>query len=51
MRVVLGFTVEEIALATDVSVNTVKTRLRLGKNTLRKSLTSHEWQAAKESAR
>src|SRR5262249_42876576 len=30
MRVVLGFTVEEIALATEVSVNTVKTRLRLG---------------------
>jgi RNA polymerase sigma factor (sigma-70 family) len=51
MRVVLGFSVEEIALATEVSVNTVKTRLRLGKNALRKSLTSHEWQAAKGSAR
>jgi RNA polymerase sigma-70 factor (ECF subfamily) len=42
MRVVLGFTVEEIALATEVSVNTVKTRLRLGKKTLRKLLS---WQA------
>jgi len=51
MRVVLGFTVEEIALATDVSVNTVKTRLRLGKNSLRKLLASHAWQGAKEPAR
>lgn len=50
MRVVLGFSVEEIALATEVSVNTVKTRLRLGKNALRKSLTSQEWQVAKEPA-
>ena len=48
MRVVLGFTVDEIALATDVSVNTVKTRLRLGKKTLRKLLTWHAWQIAKE---
>jgi RNA polymerase sigma-70 factor (ECF subfamily) len=44
MRVVLGFSVEEIAQATDVSVNTVKTRLRLGKKTLRQLLT---WQAGK----
>jgi RNA polymerase sigma-70 factor (ECF subfamily) len=42
MRVVLGFSVEEIATATEVSVNTVKTRLRLGKKTLRELLT---WQA------
>ena len=35
LRVVLGFSVEEIASLTEVSVNTVKTRLRLGKNTLR----------------
>jgi RNA polymerase sigma-70 factor (ECF subfamily) len=42
MRVVLGFSVEEIALATEASVNTVKTRLRLGKNALRELLT---WQA------
>ena len=48
MRVVLGFTVEEIAVATDVSVNTVKTRLRLGKKSLRKLLTWHAWQTAKE---
>jgi RNA polymerase sigma-70 factor (ECF subfamily) len=48
MRVVLGFTVEEIALATEVSVNTVKTRLRLGKKALRKLLTWHAWQTAKE---
>jgi RNA polymerase sigma factor (sigma-70 family) len=51
MRVVLGFTVEEIALATDVSVNTVKTRLRLGKKALRKLLTRHAWQTAKEPGR
>jgi RNA polymerase sigma factor (sigma-70 family) len=38
LRVVLGFSVEEIAQLTDVSVNTVKTRLRLGKNTLRSLL-------------
>jgi RNA polymerase sigma-70 factor (ECF subfamily) len=43
MRIVLGFSVEEIAASTDVSVNTVKTRLRLGKNALRELLT---WQAA-----
>jgi RNA polymerase sigma factor (sigma-70 family) len=35
LRVVLGYTVEEIASITDAPVNTVKTRLRLGKNTLR----------------
>jgi RNA polymerase sigma-70 factor (ECF subfamily) len=51
MRVVLGFTVEEIALATDVSVNTVKTRLRLGKKALRKLLTWHAWQTGKEGGR
>jgi RNA polymerase sigma-70 factor (ECF subfamily) len=51
MRVVLGFTVEEIALATEVSVNTVKTRLRLGKSSLRKLLTSRAWDTAKEPAR
>jgi RNA polymerase sigma-70 factor (ECF subfamily) len=43
MRVVLGFSVEEIAVATEVSVNTVKTRLKLGKKALRQLLT---WQAA-----
>jgi RNA polymerase sigma factor (sigma-70 family) len=51
MRVVLGFTVDEIALATEVSVNTVKTRLRLGKNALRKLLTWHERPAVKEGGR
>ena len=51
MRVVLGFTVEEIARATEVSVNTVKTRLRLGKKALRKLLTWHAHQAAKEPGR
>jgi RNA polymerase sigma-70 factor (ECF subfamily) len=50
MRVVLGFTVEEIAAATEVSVNTVKTRLRLGKKSLRKLLTWHAWQNNKEPA-
>lgn len=37
LRVVWGFTVEEIATMTAVSQNTVKTRLRLGKNALRRS--------------
>jgi RNA polymerase sigma-70 factor (ECF subfamily) len=45
MRVVLGFSMEEIALATEVSVNTVKTRLRLGKKTLRHLLTWHAGEA------
>ena len=40
LRVVLGFSVEEIANFTEVSVNTVKTRLRLGKNALRRLLAS-----------
>lgn len=44
MRVVLGFSVEEIAVATEVSANTVKTRLRLGKKALRQLLA---WQAAR----
>jgi len=34
----LGFSVEEIARTTGVSQNTVKTRLRLGKDALRKDL-------------
>jgi RNA polymerase sigma factor (sigma-70 family) len=38
LRVVLGFSVEEIAQLSEVSVNTVKTRLRLGKNALRRLL-------------
>ena len=38
LRVVLGHTVEEIASITNAPVNTVKTRLRLGKNTLRSLL-------------
>jgi RNA polymerase sigma factor (sigma-70 family) len=45
LRVVLGFSVEEIAQLTDVSVNTVKTRLRLGKNTLRGLLVWHAGKA------
>jgi RNA polymerase sigma-70 factor (ECF subfamily) len=51
MRVVLGFSVEEIALATEVSVNTVKTRLRLGKKTLRQLLTWHARQSPRDTAR
>ena len=35
LRVMLGHSIEEIASITGVSVNTVKTRLRLGKNQLR----------------
>ena len=36
LRAVLGFSMEEIAGLTEVSVNTVKTRLRLGKTALRR---------------
>jgi RNA polymerase sigma factor (sigma-70 family) len=42
LRAVLGFSMEEIAQLTEVSVNTVKTRLRLGKNALRRLVV---WQA------
>jgi RNA polymerase sigma factor (sigma-70 family) len=38
LRLVLGFSMEEIAKITGVSINTVKTRLRLGKNRLRRWL-------------
>jgi RNA polymerase sigma-70 factor, ECF subfamily len=51
MRVVLGFSVEEIAAATEVPVNTVKTRLRLGKKTLRHLLTWQASQPPKEAGR
>jgi|tagenome__1003787_1003787.scaffolds.fasta_scaffold20092683_2 RNA polymerase sigma-70 factor (ECF subfamily) len=51
MRVVLGFSVEEIAAATEVSVNTVKTRLRLGKKALRQLLTWHAWQPQRKPER
>ena len=44
LRAVLGFSMEEIAQLTEVSVNTVKTRLRLGKNALRRLLV---WRAGK----
>jgi RNA polymerase sigma factor (sigma-70 family) len=38
LRVMLGHSTEEIAIITGVSVNTVKTRLRLGKEQLRRWL-------------
>jgi RNA polymerase sigma factor (sigma-70 family) len=38
MRMVLGYTVEEIAVATQVSVNTSKSRLRVAKEYLRRRL-------------
>ena len=38
LRLMLGFSIEEIASITDASINTVKTRLRLGKNSLRRRL-------------
>jgi RNA polymerase sigma factor (sigma-70 family) len=44
MRVVMGFSIEEIANKTGVSQNTVKTRLRLGKNALRTSAGLGFWQ-------
>lgn len=37
MRMILGLSIEEIAAKTGVSPNTVKTRLRRGKNTLREN--------------
>jgi RNA polymerase sigma factor (sigma-70 family) len=51
LRVVLGFSVEEIGQLTDVSVNTVKTRLRLGKNALRQLLVWHAGKASGTRAR
>jgi RNA polymerase sigma-70 factor (ECF subfamily) len=38
LHVMLGHSTEEIAIMTGVSVNTVKTRLRLGKEQLRRLL-------------
>ena len=38
LRLMLGHSIDEIACMTGVSVNTVKTRLRLGKNQLRRWL-------------
>jgi DNA-directed RNA polymerase specialized sigma24 family protein len=38
LRLMLGHSIDEIASITGVSVNTVKTRLRLGKNRLREQL-------------
>lgn len=38
LRVMLGYSIDEIASITGVSVNTVKTRLRLGKHQLRRWL-------------
>ena len=38
MRAVLGYSVEEIAVATQVPVNTAKSRLRIGKDSLRRRL-------------
>jgi RNA polymerase sigma-70 factor (ECF subfamily) len=38
LRMLLGFSIEEIASITAVPINTVKTRLRLGKKTLRRRL-------------
>jgi RNA polymerase sigma-70 factor (ECF subfamily) len=40
MRMVLGFSVEEIATATQVPINTAKSRLRVGKDNLRRRLDS-----------
>jgi RNA polymerase sigma factor (sigma-70 family) len=44
LRVLLGFSTEEIASITGAPINTVKTRLRLGKNLLRRRL-EHEGHA------
>jgi len=38
LRIILGHSINEIASMTGVSINTVKTRLRLGKNQLRRWL-------------
>jgi RNA polymerase sigma-70 factor (ECF subfamily) len=38
LRLMLGFSIEEIASITGASTNTVKTRLRLEKNSLRRRL-------------
>jgi RNA polymerase sigma-70 factor (ECF subfamily) len=39
MRILFDLSIEEIATASGVSVNTVKTRLRLGKDSLRRRIT------------
>jgi RNA polymerase sigma-70 factor (ECF subfamily) len=41
LRILLGFSIEEIASITGVPINTVKTRLRLGKESLRRRLEHH----------
>lgn len=51
LRAVLGFSIEEIAQLTEVSVNTVKTRLRLGKNSLRQLLVWHAGKAPRTAGR
>jgi RNA polymerase sigma-70 factor (ECF subfamily) len=42
LRVLLGFSIEEIASITEAPINTVKTRLRLGKNVLKRRLEEHD---------
>jgi RNA polymerase sigma-70 factor, ECF subfamily len=51
LRAVLGFSIEEIAQLTEVSVNTVKTRLRLGKSALRRLLVWHAGKASEKADR
>ena len=52
LHVVLGHTVEEIARMTSIPLNTVRSRLRLGKAALRKRLVEHDefsnWREGRE---
>lgn len=43
LRIVLDYSVEDIAAATGVSINTVKSRLKLGKNALRRGGRAPFW--------
>jgi RNA polymerase sigma-70 factor (ECF subfamily) len=43
MRVVLGWSLEEIAVQSRAPLNTVRSRLRLAKESLRKTIESQPW--------
>jgi len=48
LRIVLGFSLAEVADATGVPVNTVRSRVRLGKQSMRRRLESPDYQRQRE---